>query len=670
MQTVRLRVSSIGCVAWGVLLLLIGCSPDRPPSVLIVTWDTVRADALESQGGTAPVPTFDRIAREGARFTEAISPCPITLPAHATIWTGRFPISHGIHNNGVSVLADEAETLAEILQKRGYWTSAVIGALPLASDYGLDQGFDVYDDEWSENEAPFPFEYHQRRATEVTDAALRALTMPAESGVPFLQWVHYYDPHFGYLPPPPFDETYRDDPYAGEIAYTDRELGRIIDQLESWQRLDDTIVIITSDHGEALGEHGEAYHGSLIYDATQRVPLAIRWPAGIPAGRILDGQVTLADLFPTVLDLLGLPAGSAVQGRSLAGWLAGGAPAITPFVYLEAAMLSALFNTTPARGMRSSSWKYVHHREAPEVYDLALDVGETVDLGRADSSRSEKLEETYRSLVASLRTPSTSAQDRPLSSSEQEALRRLGYLGGKSSRPLDWEPDRELDPRPYVADVGRQLMQEEMLAFLERGRLDLARWQLDRLPAGGGGAFLRALYHERVEESELAIAAYEEALRLGVEASPPFAGGSTWTRGARLLDIAEGLKRLGQRESASRAYRQASAELDRPELLVAAAEGLPEGEARPILEIAARYRRPAVSVALAEHWERHQDVVRAGELLREAEAKWPQDLEVVLARAGWEARHGEVETARGLLRRAAALPGGASRASALERQLR
>lgn len=640
---------------------LLGCSSEKSPSsVLIVTLDTVRMDALETYGGPAAVPTFDRIAREGALFDEAISPCPITLPSHTTILTGRFPISHGIHNNAVSSLSPEAETLAEVLARRDYHTSAVIGALPLASEYGLDQGFAIYDDEWPEAEEPYPFEYHQRRAGAVTDAAIAALGAPLENGEPFFQWVHYYDPHFGYLPPPPFDELYRDDLYSGEIAYTDRELGRLLEFLERAGRLDDTLVIVTSDHGEALGEHGEAYHGSLVYDATQRVPLAMRWPGRIPAGRVLSGQVTLADIFPTVVDLLGVPIGPDVQGRSLASWLRGGPPATTPYVYLEAAMLAALFNTTPVRGLRGNGYKYIHHIDAPELYDLVRDPRETEDLGREDVERAEKLRESFRALAQELQAASTVAESRSLSAEEQEAMRRLGYLGTQSRGTIDWEPKRELDPRPYVADVGRQLMQEEMLFFLERDRLDLATWQLDRLPDDGNGAFLRGKYFERTGELETAAEAYEEALRLGVRGSPAFAGGKTWTQGERLLAIGQALRRLGRKPRAADAFRQAAAELDRPELLVTAADCLEPAQAQPLLDIAQRYPRPAVAPALADYWLERGELDRAGEVLRQAEKRWPRDLGIVLALADWEERHGTSEVAKQLLERAAELPGGAA----------
>ncbi|MEQ8768738.1 MAG: sulfatase-like hydrolase/transferase [Planctomycetota bacterium] len=636
--------------------------------MLLVTWDTVRVDALRIHGGRAATPTFERIANEGARFEEAISPCPITLPSHATILTGLFPMSHGLHNNAVASLSPSFRTLAEVFQDRDYHTSAVVAALPLESKYGLSRGFDVYDDEWTEPGGLFPFEYSQRRAREVTDAAITHLKEPLASGRPFFQWVHYYDPHFGYLPPEPFATEYRDDPYAGEIAYTDRELSRLIDLLESEGRLDETIIVITSDHGESLGEHGEAYHGSLIYDATQRVPLAVRYPEKIPAGRVLEGQVTLADICPTVIDLAGRRNERVGKGNSLADWLSGGPPNTTPYVFLEAAMLSALFGTTPSRGIRSHETKYIHHQDIPEVYDLGRDPEELDDLGREDKERAERLFETYRKLWQALQESSGQGSGTTLTPEEEEAMRRLGYLGSGNGRPIEWEPKRESDPRPHVSDVSRQLMEEEMLHFLDRERMDLARWQLARLPNDGNGDFLRGKYFDAAGESQKAIEAFDRAWRRGMESSPRFAGGKTWTRGDRLVEVARALKRLGA-ESATDAYFRAAAQAERPELLVEGAEGLDEEAARPLLELAERYHQPAVRLALSRHWLRSQQPEKSGEILRDAARRWSKDLDILLALAEWEAYHGERGRVDAILERAASLPGSESRVAELRRRL-
>ena len=248
------------------------------PNVLLVTIDTLRADRVGAYGAAtaAPTPALDALASEGSFFRKAQAPTPITLPSHASILTGQTPPRHGVRHNGLFRLSSETITLAERFQQAGYDTGAVVAAVVLDAAYGLDQGFDHYDAEISSRRAGLTG-FHERRAEEVTEAALAWLGR-REPGRPFLLWVHYYDPHAVYDPPPPFDERHRDDLYAGEIAYVDSQLSRLIEALRVGGALDETVVAVTADHGESLGEHGEATHSYTVYDAALHVPADPAWP--------------------------------------------------------------------------------------------------------------------------------------------------------------------------------------------------------------------------------------------------------------------------------------------------------------------------------------------------------------------------------------------------------
>ena len=249
--------------------------PERP-SLLLVSIDTLRADHVGVYGAVdARTPVIDRLAAEGTRFTTAIASAPLTLPSHASILTGLYPPHHGVRYNGISRLLPSFDTLTERLRDAGYATGAVVGSAVLAGKYGLDQGFDHYDDDTRSRGDPA-----ERPASEVTDGALAWLEHAER---PFFLWVHYYDPHERYAPPAPFADRFAGRPYDGEVAYVDAELGRLFDSLAARGELDEALIVVTSDHGESLGEHAELTHSYSLYDAVLAVPLVFRGPGVPPA---------------------------------------------------------------------------------------------------------------------------------------------------------------------------------------------------------------------------------------------------------------------------------------------------------------------------------------------------------------------------------------------------
>src|SRR5262249_19113815 len=284
------------------------------------TVDTLRADRLGCYGfGLAHTPAIDGLAHEGVRCADAASSAPITLVAHSSIMTGLFPPAHGVRDNGNYALGPDAVTLAERLSAAGYRTGAFVSAAVLARRYGLDQGFDVYDDDlWAEDEPPL-FMIRERPGSRTADRALAWLDQWNADGrpKPFFLWTHFFDPHQPYEPHSLDLAALAPTASDAEIPEADRAVGRILDWRRRRHPLDDTLTVFTGDHGESLGEHGEPTHGIFIYDATIHVPLIWRLPGVFPAGRTYAGPVRHVDIVPTILAVLGLDGGKGMQGVDL-----------------------------------------------------------------------------------------------------------------------------------------------------------------------------------------------------------------------------------------------------------------------------------------------------------------------------------------------------------------
>ncbi|MBI1852702.1 MAG: sulfatase [Planctomycetes bacterium] len=411
-------------------LLLVGssCAPPKPhatgPSLLLVTLDTVRADRLGCYGrASAATPILDRLAREGARFERAYAVAPLTLPSHASMLTGLYPNRHGLRDNGAAPLRREVPTFAAILHDRGYDTAAFVGGAPLDHRFGLDRGFDLYDDAFGARAGSYS--YPERSADRTTAAALDWLAprLAAKDAASFALWVHYFDAHAPYAPPPPFADRFRDSPYEGEIAFVDAQLGRLIDAIEKAGRLDRTAIVVVADHGEGLGEHGERTHGCLLYDSTLRVPLIVRAPGRVAAASVRADRISGVDLLPTALALLDVPAPRDIDGvdRLLAD-----ASSAAP-LYAECLAPFFQYAWAPQFAARDPRTGSKRIWDGPVKIPLPPDEDATQPVRDADAAALDAAIGAYASRTAADGTRAASGSSAP--------LQALGYLGSAAPIP-------------------------------------------------------------------------------------------------------------------------------------------------------------------------------------------------------------------------------------------
>lgn len=464
----------------GVLAVLLsvaalgGCRRQAPWNVLLVTFDTTRADRIGAYGrASARTPNVDALARDGVVFENTYSSVPLTAPSHSTILTGKLPLAHGVRDNSMFVLPPSQVTLAEVLRARGYRTAAAIGGFPLVARYGMNQGFELFDDRLGHEyetllgvrvAARQKLFYEERKAGRVNEAVWDWL---GEHGrEPFFLWVHYYDPHQPHEPPPPFDQLHADDLYDGEISYADDSLGTLLRRIRDLGVEDRTLVVFTSDHGEGLGEHNELTHSYLLYDTTLRVPLVLRVPAG-PKGLRVTERARLVDVLPTVLDFLGIPVPVGVQGRSLAPALRGETLSERP-LYAETLSPRLSQNMGEMRALLDGRYKYVHGPR-PELFDLAADPRELLDLA---ATRPDLALEMKAKLASFIRAHAAPPGENvvPLDEETRRQLMALGYLTGSASDAGSIREELRSDgvpPQDRAADA--TAMTQAKLA-LEQGR--------------------------------------------------------------------------------------------------------------------------------------------------------------------------------------------------------
>jgi arylsulfatase A-like enzyme/tetratricopeptide (TPR) repeat protein len=421
--------------------LLTACAAAPERNVVVITLDTTRADHLGCYGYRRDTtPRLDALATEGTLFESCLTPVPITLPSHATIFTGTYPPHHGVRDNAGFELPDHVTTLAEVLAARGYLTAAFIGAFPLDSRFRLDQGFQLYDDRLAppsgDPRGLAPADqlfFKERKADEVTQAALAWLDRKPDG--PFFVWLHYFDPHMPCNAPEPFSQLFTDSPYDAEIAFADDSIGRFLDALRSDGLIDRTVIVVVGDHGEGLGDHGELTHGLTIYDSVLRVPLIVRAP-GSPSGRVRD-TVRTVDLMPTICELVGVECPSEVQGASLAMLLAGGPP-LELEAYSETVRGRLQYGWSPVFGLTQGEWKYIA-APAPELYRVASDPGETANLIDEEPAVARRLEARLASLRETIRSPHASRAAVWIDAATRDRLTALGYLshGGVEQVEID-----------------------------------------------------------------------------------------------------------------------------------------------------------------------------------------------------------------------------------------
>jgi arylsulfatase A-like enzyme/tetratricopeptide (TPR) repeat protein len=438
-------------------------------NLLFLTLDTTRADRIGAYGyANAETPSIDGLAQRGVLFKNCYASVPLTLPSHATLFTGREPIAHGIRNNGTYVLRQEETTLAETMQALGYRTFAVIASFTLHSKFGMSQGFDVYDDSLDFNTAA------NNIRTEISaDKAYAKFKNWFENNhaQKFFSWVHFYDPHSPYDPPPEYKSRFSDDYYDGEIAYTDGFVGRIVEDLRSKGILNKTLIIVAGDHGEAFGEHREFGHGIFCYEESLKVPLIISNPTIFrEERRVISQRVRLTDIMPTVLELYGLDVPRNIQGKSLAPPLFGEKENHDTQIYVESLFGKEDMGWAPLTGMILGDHKYIS-LPTPELYDLTSDPEEKRNLFGEKKSLAKKIDRRLSQYVQNNSNSGGSAR-RTLTEADRERLESLGYVS-----PFSGEAKKELDPKDEI-DLLNEILAVKKL--LDKGNIEDAE---KRLPA-------------------------------------------------------------------------------------------------------------------------------------------------------------------------------------------
>lgn len=524
-------------------------------SVVLVTLDTTRADRIGAFGGTAvPTPNLDGVAHEGTIAAEAVSQVPLTLPSHATIMTGRYPASHGVRHNGIYRLRPEEETLAEHLKAAGFETAAFVGAYVLNRGFGIEQGFDHYDDvpvdRFAEGRDQI-FEA-QRSADQVNAAVDRYLDARKGNGRLFL-WVHYYDAHEPYAPPESPKRTLVGRGYDREISYVDACFGDLLRELRAKGILDNALLVVAGDHGESLGEHGEKTHGIFLYRATLHVPLILRAPGLIPAGRTIRGPVELADIAPTIVDYLGLPPLARAQGVSLRPRIDGRDDGRAAVAHAETLMPRLEFGWSDLTMIEDGSFKYIRAPRS-ELYDLRHDPNERENLASVDRERAADMAAQLAAWsAATTDAAATAASARTLDPDEERRLRSLGYLSGGDS--------------PTATPGGGETLVDPKDGIKEIHALDAARDKLDQGDAAGALATATSIIarnprnHQARVTQVMALIRLNELPRAEDAALAALAATGSGEAGALIANRARGLlasvyRLEGKRRDAEAVYRK------------------------------------------------------------------------------------------------------------------
>ncbi len=420
--------------------------PSKPINVVLITLDTVRADHLHCYGNQKiKTPVIDGLAAKGVLFEKAVAQAPLPQPSHASMFTGTNPNVHHVRDTGGFALQPSSVTLATILQKNGWNTAGFISATVLKRIFGFAQGFATYDDELLRTVSDM--EIVARPANVTVDHAVDWLNRQPDK--PFFLWVHLYDAHKPYNPPPQFRKQYPADPYDAEIAFEDQQLGRLLDAVYKKSPPGNTLVVLLSDHGEGLGEHGEYEHGIFLYDSTIRIAWIMAGP-GVPAGLRLRQQAREIDLLPTVLDLLGGRASGAVQGTSLLPAFSG-KTVPTTYSYEETLYPKINMGWSELRGIHTADWMYVRAPK-PELYNLDQDPGELNNVIAAHPREYRLLEAQLKRLSMLGDAGKEKVEATQMDASTMKQLESLGYVSGFSARSIELD-GKGPDPKDQMATL-------------------------------------------------------------------------------------------------------------------------------------------------------------------------------------------------------------------------
>jgi arylsulfatase A-like enzyme/Flp pilus assembly protein TadD len=482
------------------------------PNVVFITIDTLRADHLGCYGyKQIQTPNIDALAGESFRFERAYTPVPVTLPAHTALFTGTYPTLSGMHDFSGNKLNSKQPTLAYVLKQQGYATGAVIGSAVLDSRFGLNQGFDFYYDHFDFNRLQESnLEEMERPGNVVTDVALDWLGKNVRNK--FFLWMHLYDPHYPYRPPAPYSEQYKDRLYDGEIAFADAQVGRLISYLKAKGLYRNTLIVLTGDHGESLGEHGEKTHGFFLYNATLHIPVLIHLP-GATTARAVSELICLPDLMPTVLQVLNVNVPAVVQGHSLLPLLE--AKKENPAsLYAETFLPRLHFNWSELRSVETEKYQFIEAPK-PELYDLTTDPAEMHNLYGDKKAVAEELHARLSVLIRQYSTDQEMAEKTGLDPALMERLKSLGYAGF-SGGSNSTTPDNSLpDPkdRIQVYELISDAIAESQHGDYQNSTEKLAR-ALKTDPSSVPVHYLLGLNYYRLREFPKAVAEFQRVLQL------------------------------------------------------------------------------------------------------------------------------------------------------------
>ena len=484
--------------------------------IILISIDTLRPDYLSCYGSKkVKTPNIDSLAQKGILFKNTVSSAPITLPSHISIFTGLFPPSHGVHDNSGFVLDPKVTTITEVLHENGFKAAAFLGGFPLDSRFGLNQGFDYYDDSYPPMISKTTgLRMPERKAEEVVDSALNWLQKQTSNH--WFIFVHLYDPHFPYRPPERFQKLYSQDLYAGEVAYADEQVGRILDFLKSKKLDQKTLVILTSDHGESLGEHAEDTHTIFTYESTLRVPLIFS-PGGrasVPAGKILEQRVRSIDIAPTILASVNLKFPTKTDGVSLMP-LIEGKEIPSSQSYFEALAMNLSMSWAPLRGFYSENFKYIK-LPVPELYDLQKDPAEANNLC-SNADLCKKWNDKFMSYFSGFEKKS--AEVKPVDSETEEKLRALGYVAA-SPQKGEQSYGIESDPKNLI---GLQKKVEDAIGYYSEGyelkALEILEGILKENPKFATAYQYSSFIWNRLGQPDKAVDVLQEAIHNGIDSA-------------------------------------------------------------------------------------------------------------------------------------------------------
>jgi arylsulfatase A-like enzyme len=544
--------------AAGVWVLSPHDSIRRIRHILLISIDTCRSDYLSCYGYQhQTTPNIDAVAEEGIIFENTISPVPETLPAHGSMLTGTTPLYHGIHENLGYQLGPSSVTLAEIVREHGYITGAIVGSFILDSQFGLDQGFDTYNDRFEE--VITSSNASERRGGEVSIFAARWLE--EHKNDKFFLFLHYFDPHFRYEPPQPYASQFADNLYAGEVAYVDQCIGQVINKLKQLGLYDKTLIIITSDHGEMLGEHGEAEHGFFIYQSAIKVPLVFKLPGRNKTQRVIS-TVGLVDIVPTVCSLLNIHRPKHIEGKDISEYFSDEKTSGRKRSIFCESLTPTKHNANALLGVVTDRWKYIQTTR-PELYDLNKDLGEKNNLVNEEPQRAHLLREHLKLILKEQSHKGVSDSEFQLDEQGRKRLESLGYIASvQVDESLAFDQSKP-DPKDVIKFHNVKAYNKMATSLAEQGKLKDAAEAFRKLidhyenvQIKHGMATIRfnlATVLKRLGENEEAIQQFTKAIELYYAEleGKPHSAPLIYTR------LGESFASMGNFKAASEAFKQA-----------------------------------------------------------------------------------------------------------------